>query len=215
MNNSKGFSFKPTVDMAKRLFWFTPDYAASFKEGFFQPTVVTVQGLKHFNQGLLGGFKNLFYGGVGYAIGGKKALSHEGPGKYVAMVPFFGDVALTRVESEVNTQAVTKLGGMTSAVFLKYIVMKSVGTLTRVVLHQKNPTLCKAALAGWAGLNFVNTVGGLFQVQHEYGVVREKLLLKQVLESCESYGKEQVDSALNQFVDNVVTGMSKQAPGES
>ena len=202
MFENDGWSLSNTMSQGKRIFWFEPDYWANFKSGFLSPNIVTIHHLKDLNQNVYPGFKNLFFAGVGYAVGGKYALSSSGIGWYVAKIPIVGNMALTRIDNEVKSKTAYQIGGMASSVLAKFTVMHCLGTLTRAVLSTRNPVACAAVVATIKAANGLNTAGGLAHVANAYNSIREQSLLKSFVQSAESVGKAELNTILTNYLNS-------------
>ncbi|MHB9800664.1 hypothetical protein ACYCAX_22975 [Pseudomonas sp. MT3] len=210
MCDNKGWSIQSINSNVKRYFWFTPDYWASFKNGFLAPKIITIQHLQEINKNIYPGFKNMFCAGIGYALGGQNALTYSGFGWYVSKVPYLGQTTINRMDNEIKSQIVYQLGGMASAVAIKYMAMNHLGTLTRAALQFRHPAACATALAAIKFTNYLNTAGGTVAVINQYNLIREQKLVKSCIKSCESYGQGELEKIL----ENAIEGLSKPAPGE-
>lgn len=213
MCDKRGWSVQSFYTGAKRYVWFEPDYWMSFKQGFFSPNIVTIQYLKEVNRNLYPGFKNMFCAGAGYAIEGKHALTYSGFGSYLGKIPFFGSMAITRVDNELKSQLVYQMGGMASAIATKYFAMNCLGSLTRVALQTRNPVACACALGSIRYTNYLNTLGGVVNMVNQYSLIREQILVKSFVESCESVGKKELEKMFDDFCTGAVEGLAKEPPG--
>jgi hypothetical protein len=210
MCNEKGWSVSSIHTNIKRYVWFTPDLWGSYKQGFMNPNIITIQGLKHLNSEFFPGFRNMFYAGVGYATHGKSSLVQQGWGNYLSKVPLIGSTAVNRMGNEANSQVFYTLGGMSSAIATKFIAMSFLGTLTRITLQSRSPQACAIILPTLKVINYLNTAGGIVDITHQYSAIREQRMVKSLIKSCESVGKEELEKMLI----NAANGLTKQGPGE-
>jgi hypothetical protein len=199
----KGWSISQMHSNVKRYVWFTPDYWASFKAGFISPNIVTIQYLMELNKTTLPGFANMFSAGVGYALGGKSALTNSGVGYYVSFIPLIGPTAINRIDSEFKSKVVMQMGGMASAVLWKYVAMQSLGTLVRATLQARCPAPCAAIVKALAFTNFANTAGGIVHMVSQYNLIREQSLVKSFLKSCEGVGQGELKKILQAAADRL------------
>lgn len=212
MCDKNGWPTKDIYTGIKRYIWFTPDYWMSSKQGFLSPNIVTIQYIRDINRDLYPGFKSMFFAGAGYALEGKKSLTHSGFGNYLSKIPFIGSMAITRMDSEIKSQLVYQMGGMSSAIAAKYFAMSCLGSLTRVVLQSRNPALCISALTIIKYTNYANTAGGIINMTNQYNLIREQMLVKSFIKSCESVGKIELEKMLDDFCNGAVEGLTKEPP---
>ncbi|QYD72985.1 hypothetical protein KZJ38_25240 [Paraburkholderia edwinii] len=203
MCEKKGWSIPQIHSNAKRYFWFTPDYWASFKQGFVSPNIVTIQYLLELNKKTFPGFMNMFNAGVGYAVGGKSALTHSGVGYYLSRIPLVGPVAITRMDSEIKSGVAVQMGGMASAVLLKYVAMQSLGTLVRTALQSRFPGPCVSIVKALAYTNYANTLGGLVHMANHFNLIREQSIVKSFVKSCEDIGQGEMIKMLQSFTEHL------------
>lgn len=203
MCEKEGWSISQIHSNVKRIFWFTPDYWASFKQGFASPNIVTIQYLMELNKKTLPGFANMFNAGVGYAVGGKSAFTQSGAGFFLAGIPLLGPVAINRIDSEVKSGVAVQMGGMASAVLLKYVAMQSLGSLVRTALQSRHPVACASIVTGLAYTNYANTVGGVVHMANQYNLNREQSIVKSFVKSCEDVGQGEMMKMLQSFLDHL------------
>lgn len=205
MCEKKGWSISQIHSNLKRYFWFTPDYWDSFKKGLVAPNPVTIHCLMELNKKTLPGFLNMFNAGVGYAAGGKTALTYSGAGYYLSRIPLIGPVAINRIDSEVKSGVAVHMGGMASSVLLKYAAMQMLGSLVRTALQSRNPVACASVVAGITYTNYANTAGGVVHMANQYNLIREQILVKSFVKSCEDVGQGEMRKMLQSFLDHLNT----------